>query len=126
MSDEVLQNGFDIPKIKMLRFWVMLIYSIAFICGLAGAYGGILPLKYVALTLNIIALVLWIVLWNKMHKSTGSLIVHGILLFILGFAKNGLLGFLLMLVATSQAQTIVKHNGNVDVTFWNVKPRQQQ
>jgi len=115
-------NGFNIPKIKSLK-------NALYPLSIAGMILWVLALvlRSPALTipvllLNLIGIIIWVILWKELHKSTESLVTHGIFACIFGIGLN-LISFLFLVIATSQARTVIENNGNVDVTFFNVKPR---
>ncbi|MBR4612009.1 MAG: hypothetical protein IKO40_04760 [Kiritimatiellae bacterium] len=123
MSEELklsTEPSFNIPKIKKLTQWLYPISIIGLVLYLVGMFAIPDVLIFVYL-LNILGVVLWIILWKELKKSTNSIVVHAIFAIILGVI--GLWGFLFILIATTQANTVIKHNGNVEVTFWNIKPR---
>ena len=116
---EYTTNGFNIPKIKKLAVSLYAISIIGLVLWLVAriAVPGLLPVSYL---LNLVGIVLWVVLWYELKKSVPSIVTHAVFAMLLGII--GILGFLFILIATSQANTVIKHNGNVKVTFWNISP----
>ncbi len=124
MSEETQisnESRFNIPKIKTLTRWLYPLSIIGFVLLLMGRIQRNNDLVSVAYGLNGIGIVLWCILWVELKKSMGSIVVHTIFALILG--TLGIWGFLFILIATTQANTVIKHNGNVEVTFWNVKAK---
>ena len=58
-------------------------------------------------------------LWKELQKSGASIVMHAIFAALLGV--TGIMGLLFIMIALSQAKTVLNCNGNVDVTFWNIK-----
>jgi hypothetical protein len=137
MSNEMMNQetgatryDFDLPKIKKLSDILEkiaiggLILSIVMIALVfnSGKTSILVAFQYIAILMGIITAALWVCLWIAMKKSAASLITHIVILFLFGTWFGGLFGYLIILIATSQANTIIKNNGNVEVTFLNVKP----
>ena len=77
------------------------------------------PLMMVVYLVNLIGIVIWVVLWKELQKSVASIVMHAIFAALLGV--TGIMGLLFIMIALSQAKTVLNCNGNVDVTFWNIK-----
>ena len=124
MDENLVPNnelGFNIPKIKKLSQWLYPISIVGIILYLIGIFASSPDVFIFVYLLNLFGIVLWVILWKELKKSTKSIIVHAIFAVLLGVI--GFLGFLFIMIATSQANTVIKYNGNVDVTFWNIKPK---
>ena len=115
------EQTFNIPKIKKLSQWLYHISIVGIVLYLIGFFASSPDVFVFFYLLNLFGIVLWVILWKELKKSTNSIIVHTIFAVLLGVI--GFLGFLFIMIATTQANTVIKHNGNVDVTFWNIKPR---
>lgn len=117
---------FDLEKIKKLQKAVNILVVITIILGV----GNIFDSEGIFLILSILArfalLIVWCILWKNLNKTAASIVVHAVIIGTLMFVLTGWIGIILAAyVATSQADTVLKHNGDVIVTFGNIKPRQQ-
>ena len=115
-------QDFNLPKIKTLY---KVLNGIA-VVGLLLWLAAILllpalrtPLMMVVYLVNLIGIVIWVVLWKELQKSGASIVMHAIFAALLGV--TGIMGLLFIMIALSQAKTVLNCNGNVDVTFWNIK-----
>lgn len=134
-ENTLTENRFNIPKIKSLYFQLGMaegIYLILFFVSIFMLFqnpGAPLPL-FLRIVWGIELLysfVVWIMLWIQIKKSRASIAVHAICAFWVFFLGGAgfILYLLLMLIASSQAKAVLKHNGDVDVTFFAVKPRKK-
>ncbi len=73
---------------------------------------------------TIFAVIVWAKQWKAIGKSTASLLVHIAfpILSLLLDASQRHMGFWFSYIAISQASTVLKHRGDVTVTFFDVKP----
>ncbi|MGN0879581.1 MAG: hypothetical protein ACI4WT_09050 [Oligosphaeraceae bacterium] len=73
---------------------------------------------------TIFAVIVWAKQWKAIGKSTASLLVHIAfpILTLLLDASQRHMGFWFSYIAISQAAIVLKHRGDVTVTFFNVKP----
>ena len=73
---------------------------------------------------TLFAVIVWAKQWKAIGKSTSSLLVHIAfpILSLLLDASQRHMGFWFSYIAISQAAIVLKHRGDVTVTFFNVKP----
>ena len=115
-------QDFNLPKIKTLYTMLngvaligVLLWVVAFLF-LPGMRTQLMMIVYLV---NLIGVVTIVVLWKELQKSVASIVTHAIFAALLGV--TGLFGLLFIMVVLSQARTVLNCNGNVDVTFWNIK-----
>ena len=115
-------QDFNLPKIKALYTALNGIAVVGLLLWLAAILllpALRTPLMMVVYLVNLIGIVIWVVLWKELQKSVASIVMHAIFAALLGV--TGIMGLLFIMIALSQAKTVLNCNGNVDVTFWNIK-----